>query len=129
MAYQDNVLAMMVSDLYTLIGSVAPPVTGAGSSISGFSNVGTPPAIFGIPEHVPEETYIVQPLTGDNGFIASANGYHTTYGLNPVTIHSLEHLAHLLTGHSTHIDRMRLVGHIGLSDTGDANLFVAFFDS
>ena len=124
-AFSDRVIGRMVSTLWAQIGRHAPP---EGGSAGGLGAIPSPPALFGLPEHVPEETYIVQALAGDNGFIASANDYHTTYGLNPTTITSLEHLLDLVDNRTTHLARLRIVGHVGVSDTGHANLNVAFFE-
>lgn len=123
MPYPDRVIGRMVSSLWAQLAStapVAPPVGG---------NIGTPPTHFGKQERIPEMTYIVNALPSDNGFIASATTYHQTYGLNPQSFNSLEALIGAIRNPSTHIGRLRVVGHVGLGDdSGNANLNVAFFN-
>ncbi len=138
MAYPDRVVGRMVSNLWFQIGSQAPAAAGVGGSgSSGVTGLRNPPALFGVPEHVPELTYIVQAFPGDNGFIQSAIDYHRTYGLvpathtaaHPVTFTSIENLLNILQQNSSHIGRLRIVAHVGLDTRAgaDANMNVAFF--
>lgn len=134
MAFPDRVIGRMVSNLWFQIASTPPasPAVGAGAGASAPYVVGalrSPPALFGVPEHVPELTYVVGAFPGDNGFIQSANDYHATYGLNPTTFNSIENLVNRLRQGSAHIGRLRIVSHVGLDTSAgaDANMNVALF--
>ncbi len=85
----------------------------------------------GSPEHVPEHTYIAVASPTDNGFIAEATEYHTIYGLNPVTVNSIEHLVELLAGSTSSLSRIRIVSHVFFPDPGDppapTNMNLVFF--
>jgi hypothetical protein len=117
--YSDRVIGRMVANLWFLLGS-------APTSVPIAITPGTPPALFGVPEHVPEITYIS--TMGTAGFLNDAVAYHTTYGLNPQRFNSLEDLINILrTG--SHIGRLRIVAHVGLNTTSsEANMNVAFFN-
>jgi hypothetical protein len=65
----------------------------------------------GVPEHVPDLTFIVEARVASDGFIGPANAYHGHCGLNPTTIRSIEHLVTLLSVTTDHIGRMRIVTH------------------
>jgi hypothetical protein len=65
----------------------------------------------GIPEHVPDLTFVVEARTADDRFIQAANAYHANCGLRPAPIRSLEHLVTLLSTTSTRIGRLRIVTH------------------
>lgn len=123
MPYPDRVIARMVSPLWSQLAATAPP-TPVGGNVGG---VGTPPVHFGIPERIPELTFNVEALPDDNGFITTARAYHTAYGLNPQNFTSLESLLTALRTPSSHIGRLRIIGHAGLSRDNDANLNAAFF--
>lgn len=120
----NGIIARMVGPLWAQIGRIAPVVP----TTTGSAAAGTVPSLFGIPERVPEATYIVNALPNDNGFIASATNYHTTYGLNPHNFQSLEGLLGAIHTPSNHLNRLRIVGHVGLSNNTSANLNAQFFN-
>ena len=95
MAYHERVIGRMVSNLWFQVASTPPAAAGAG----GGNVVGplpSPPGLFGVPERVPELTFVVGAYPGDNGFIQSANEYHEAFGLDPQTFTSLESLVDVL---------------------------------
>lgn len=76
----------------------------------------------GIPEHIPEVTFITRQVTlADgffprerdrlNGYIDDAIAFHNLYGLNPLIIGSLEEILDHFNTINTTIDRIRLVTH------------------
>ncbi len=88
---------------------IQPNGTGIGGGGVGGS---TGPLLFnGVPEHVPDLTFIVEARVSPDGFIGPANTYHTHCGLKPATITSIEHLVTLLAAKTDHIQRMRIVTH------------------
>ncbi|MCI0428830.1 MAG: GPI inositol-deacylase [Nitrospiraceae bacterium] len=72
---------------------------------------GGPLPLDGVPEHVPDLTFIVEARIQNDRFMEAANTYHTNCGLRPVTIRSIEHLVTLLSTAPAHIGRMRIVTH------------------
>ncbi|MDD4144158.1 MAG: hypothetical protein PHN68_05945, partial [Prolixibacteraceae bacterium] len=121
----NGIIARMVGPLWSQIARIAPVIPSAtGSAITGDM-----PSLFGIPERIPEITYIVNALPGDNGFISSATNYHQAYGLSPHSFQSLEGLVGAIRTPDSHIGRLRIVGHVGLSDDSlTANLNAQFFN-
>jgi hypothetical protein len=75
-----------------------------------------PAALFGIPDHVPQYTFIAQASPADNGFIALANRFHENSGLGPKTVTSIEQILDLLNNPSETgtgiINRIRIVSHL-----------------
>jgi hypothetical protein len=65
----------------------------------------------GVPEHVPNLTFIVRARVTPDGFIDPANTYHRNCGLAPSAISSFENLLSQLAASSGHIGRMRIVSH------------------
>lgn len=121
----NSIIGRMIGPLWQQVARVAPTVP----STTGNAVLGTVPSLFGTPERVPELTYIVNALPNDNGYITSATNYHQTYGLNPQNFTSLQGLVQTLAGSSSHINRLRIVGHAGLNPSNEANLFAAFFNT
>jgi hypothetical protein len=128
MAYHNRVIGRMVSTLWFQLATTAPSATGGGGV-----SPGTPPTIFGVPEHIPEMTYVS--TSGSAGFLNDAVAYHAIYGLNgagltqPGRIDSLEDLIDKLRPDSSHIGRLRVVSHVGLNTTTiEANMNLPFFN-
>ena len=90
-----------------------------------------PPSFDGVPEHVPELTFVVQRRTAGDDFINGANTYHANCGLQPQTIRSIEHLVTILGGPTpppgspppSRLGRIRIVTHAHPN-----NMAVAMFD-
>ncbi|MBK8314114.1 MAG: hypothetical protein IPL01_08855 [Acidobacteria bacterium] len=97
------------------------PNTGVGGSAPGG---GPQPVRFdGVPEHVPELTFIVERRVANDNFINGATTYHTNCGLNPQTISSIENLVTQLSASNGHLRRIRIVTH-----AHPTNLAVAMFE-
>ena len=80
-------------------------------------------AFDGMPEHVPELTFIVQARRPDDGFINGANTYHANCGLAPKPITSIENLVQRLDARG-HLGRIRVVTH-----AHPTNMAVAMFEN
>lgn len=127
MAYSDRIIGRMVSNLWFQLGTRVPSASGSGSGSGSGGAAGSPPTHFGVPERVPELTYVS--TLGEQSFLDSAVGYHDIYGLDPQRFDSLEDLIDDLEGGSGHIGRLRIVSHVGLNDeTDEANMNTALFN-
>lgn len=87
--------------------AIQPNAPGAGGGTTP-----TPPAnqFDGFQEHVPERVFVS--TAGTAGFLTSANGFYTHFGLQPVNVNSIEHLLELLNAASpTVYQRILLVSH------------------
>ncbi len=74
------------------------------------------PKFDGLPEGVPDLTFIMEPRTDDDNFITEAIAYHTNCGLEPQEVHSLGHMVELLSEDAGHLGRVRLVTHASGQD-------------
>lgn len=94
---------------------------GGGGSVTD-AEAGLPGPIFGAPDFAPQHTFIAQATPTDNGFIATANQFHTLSGLSPRTVVSVQDMVEKLadpteTGSGT-LNRIRLVTHSFFDDSG-----------
>ncbi|THH35619.1 hypothetical protein [Neolewinella litorea] len=93
------------------------PTGGPGSPPGPTPAAGPPPAFNGIPEHVPQRTFISSPRVAGDDFLEGARTYHQNCGLAPVWVDSLAHMVRLLSEDTlTHFDRIRLVTHANGDD-------------
>ncbi|SFF10771.1 hypothetical protein [Nitrosomonas sp. Nm166] len=93
---------------------------------------GTRPDV-GFPETIPDVTFIARELVATdgfaapertrlNGFIQGARRFHNLYGLNPITINSVEDILNHFRTLTTPIGRIRIVSH-----GNDSFLFLPLF--
>lgn len=92
-----------------------------------------PAALFGIPDHVPQYTFIAKATPEDNGFINLAHRFHENSGLGPITVTSIEQILDLLDDPSKTgtgiIKRIRIVSHIFVDSQNSiqpTNLLIPF---
>ena len=101
------------------IRRILPQGAGTGSGGSGTQSV----RFDGVPEHIPELTFIVARRNQNDDFINGANTYHTNCGLDPHPISSIENLLTQLSQLPGHLRRIRIVTH-----AHPTNLAVAMFE-
>ncbi len=111
MAFADRVLLLMNSAAFLQIAGVAAAPGGGGGGGAGGGGAAPVRQPVGVPENIPELTFIANPLPGDNGFIVSANEFHNNFGLSPIGVNSLEDILIRLQTTSTPIRCMRIVTH------------------
>lgn len=76
------------------------------------SPVPAAPRFDGIPEGVPQFTFISERRTNaPDSFLDGAHAYHTTCGLQPQWVESLQQMIEILAQDTTHLSRIRLVTH------------------
>jgi hypothetical protein len=99
----------------------APGVVGGGGGGVN-AEAGLPGPLIGSPDFAPQHTFIAQASPSDNGFIANALAFHTSSGMNPHTIQSIQQILDLLdtpaeTGAGI-INRIRIVTHVFFDPSG-----------
>jgi len=122
MAFANRVMMLFNSAVFLQIAGVAANPGGGSGTGGGTSPLGRQPV--GIPESIPDTTFIANPLPGDNGFIASANEFHNTFSLSPIGINSIEDILVRLQTAPTPIRCMRIVTHADFN-----NLFIWLFNN
>lgn len=123
------------NDRYRMIERGSSP-GGSGGSSPPDPEASAPAPLFGMPDYVPQYTFIAQASPQDNGFIELANRYHENAGLAPKTVTSIEHLLDLLNNPSETgtgiINRIRIVSHIFVDSQNliqPTNLLIPFVEN
>lgn len=104
------------------VRGIDPNTAGPGGGSPGTGSpfpTGTAP-LFGIPEFLPDVTFIATPTPNDNGFIGNAEIFHRNSGLNPISLQSFEQLVELLNDSAQTrtgvINHLRVVSHFFVDD-------------
>ena len=119
-----QIVKLLAQKIWTI--KVAPI---AGSGAGGGAGTAAPGPV-GTPEVAPDQTFVAETSPNENGFLAQAMAYHTTFGLIPQVAKSFESIVRALATSSTPLPRLRIVSHFFVDEKGsNAQVFIPIFDN
>lgn len=102
-ATSDRIFSLTLMAAWRISVSVFP---------GGSGTVNPQTRVFGVPEPIPEKTFIAAgDLGGDPNFIASGENYHRIFDINFTTVRSLENIIDLLQTNTTIVNHLRIFTH------------------